>query len=345
MVLELRKADQKDRDLWETLLESSRQSTIFHSWDWLKIAERYSDSAFHPMIVYNGSEPIGLIPLFFQKRSFQKMVFSPPPHLAIPYLGPVFANYDQLKQHKKETFFIDTQKALDLYIADELHADYVSIFLPPNLQDPRPFSWTGYGLRPVYDYVIDLRGSLDQIRANFGKNLRMAISQGEKRGFVAETGNSDAWRTLYSLMVSRYEQQNKSVRVPIEYLEAVQKTFPDTIKTIVVKYEGEIVTGCIDILYRDELLSWIGNLRPLKKLSPSPNDLCCYYEIAYAKQKALNYYITAEAAGNPRLHEYYSKFNPDLRIRFSVKKASFLAQTCESAYVQVIKPVFDRFHL
>ena len=114
------------------------------------------------------------------------------------------------------------------------------------------------------------------------------------------------------------------------------------IKVFVAKYEGEIITGWIDILYRDEMISWIGNLRPLEKISPSPNDLSCWYDIRFAINNGFHQYITAEAAGNVRLHEYYAKFNPDLRVRYSVKRRSFVSKTLETTYTGIIKPTLDR---
>ena len=58
-------------------------------------------------------------------------------------------------------------------------------------------------------------------------------------------------------------------------------TFNDNITVFVTLIEGEIVTGLIDLHYRDTLYSWIGNPKPRMPISPSPNDLMAWEIIRY----------------------------------------------------------------
>jgi hypothetical protein len=46
------------------------------------------------------------------------------------------------------------------------------------------------------------------------------------------------------------------------------------------------------------------------------------------------------AAGNKRYHSYYaSKFDPELKIHFSMKKNSYLTGIIEKVYTNIAKPL------
>ena len=57
------------------------------------------------------------------------MVFSPPPHAVLFYLGPVIVGYDTLKQEKREINYIGFQNSVEHFITHELKAQYISISL------------------------------------------------------------------------------------------------------------------------------------------------------------------------------------------------------------------------
>jgi hypothetical protein len=104
------------------------------------------------------------------------------------------------------------------------------------------------------------------------------------------------------------------------------------LKVFVAEYEDEIVTGTVCVSSKDRFLSWIGFPKPRIKLSPSPNDLLIVEEIKYACENGYDYYEIMGAAGDRRLHNYYSKFNFDLIVRFSAKKSSMIPTIIEGVY-------------
>ena len=345
MTIEIKIVDEKDAEEWNKLVESSPHGTIFHTWKWLKIVEKHTSSKLYPIIGYKGTTPVGIFPLFYQRKTYLKMVFSPPPHTAINYLGPVLADYDKLKQAKKEINFVEFQRQADEFINEELKANYISISLPPGLLDPRPFQWAGYLVAPVYGYIRDLSKGLDYVWLQYGRKRRLDINRAIRRGISVEEGNREELEVLYNLLVGRYAEQDKIVTVPKDYLLELYDSFSRNMKIFVAKYEGEIVTGVIEIYYKDSAISWIGNPRPRVKISPSPNDLLNWEAIKYACEHGFRYYEQIGAAGNERLYSYYSKCNPELLVRFSVKKYSYIAKGLEMSYVKILKPMSARFRL
>jgi hypothetical protein len=112
----------------------------------------------------------------------------------------------------------------------------------------------------------------------------------------------------------------------------------------VAKVDGEVISGTIDLQYRDTHYSWIGNPRPKKAISPSPNDLLICESIRIAQEQGFKYYITMSAAGDKRLHSYYaSKFDPRLIVYFSGKRNTLLSGIFEKGYTTLLKPFLYRF--
>ncbi|WFN35122.1 GNAT family N-acetyltransferase [Methanogenium sp. S4BF] len=244
-----------------------------------------------------------------------------------------------MQQSRREHIYCSFLEGINDYIKRNLHAQYVQVFLPPKLCDPRPFTWSGYTVKPEYNYVTDLSPGADYLIQSLPKKKRQDISRAYKRGITVEMGGKEELEVIYNLMVDRYREQGRSVLVPKEYLFEIYDAYCDQIKIFVTKYEGEIATGLIDVLYNNSLYSWIGNPKPLTEISPSPNDLLLWEEIQYCCEHGFTSYVTMGAAGNERLHTYYSsKFNPDLDIRFSAKKCSSIIGCFESAYANAYKP-------
>jgi len=340
MTVEIRIANSDDIENWNTIISQSPHGTLFHQWNWLKITEKHTNTKLYPLMGIKGGIPVGVFPLFFQKKGTFGMVFSPPPHAALFYLGPVMTGFDTLKQEKKENIFIDFQNSVENFIINNLHAQYISISLPPALQDPRPFTWSGYSFEPHYDYVIDLSIGLDSLLKSLSLKQRQNLNRAQKRGITVELGGTTEYQRILDLMDFRYTQQSMNNMISRKYLLDIYDAYKGNIKIFVAKINGEIVTGSIDLQYRDTYYSWIGNPKPKNRIAPSPNDLIIWGSVRYAYEQGFRYYVTMNAAGDKRLHTYYaSKFDPELKVHFSVKKNSYHMGVLEKGYTAIIKPL------
>lgn len=169
MDLKLCKLNKENADEWNGIVNKSPHGTIFHTWNWLSIAAKHSGFTLHPLIGYEKDEPVALLPLFHRKKFGLNFVFSPPPHTALLYLGPVFLFNDSMHQNKREKIYTSFLDGVNDYIKKELHPQYMQVFLPPKLHDPRPFTWSGYTVKPEYNYVADLRPGLIILWKTFRK--------------------------------------------------------------------------------------------------------------------------------------------------------------------------------
>jgi predicted N-acyltransferase len=271
------------------------------------------------------------------------MVFSPPPHAALFYLGPVLTEYDTLRQEKWEHIYVNFLNSVENFIINDLRANYISISLSPALQDSRPFSWSGYRIEPNFDYKVDLTQGIDILYSSLNNRQRADIKKAKEVGMTVEMGAKKEFEKILDLMNIRYEQQAKIVTTSRDYLSEIFNTYNKNMKIFVVKMGDEIVTGAIRLNFRDALYGWIGNPKPQNRISPSPNHLLFWETIRYASDNGFKNYITMSAAGNKRLHEYYAaRFNPELKIRYVATKKSLLAGLSEGGYKNILKPLRGR---
>ncbi len=338
--MELRIAQNTDAKEWDRILSDSPHGTLFHHWKWLKITEKHTQTKLYPLIGMLNGISIGIFPLFFLKKGPARMVFSPPPHAALFYLGPVFARNAGLTQEKREIISMDFHALVENFIINDLNANYIFISLPPGIQDPRPFIWSGYTAGPSFDYVTELKKGADYLFQSLDKKQRQDINRAKKRGMSVEMGGQKEINLILDLMTTRYEEQEKMVTVTPEYVTDIYDTFKDNVAVFVTRAEGEIVTGLIDLQYRDTLYSWIGNPKPRVPVSPSPNDLMAWEIVRYGCEQKYTSLVTMGAAGNERLHTYYaSKYDPELTIRYNVKKTSCMSGIFEMGYKNIFKPL------
>jgi hypothetical protein len=343
MTFEIDRLTNENAFEWDAIVENSPHGTIFHKWAWLKTIETHTRSELFPLLVKKPEGPVGIIPLFFQKKSMFRMVFSPPPHVGLFYLGPVLIETVPRKQGKWEEDYLEFHQAVDQFIKNELRPDYISISLPPTLSDPRPYGWSGYHVEPFYDYVSDLTKGEDYLFSTLSKRQRQGVNRSLKKGAVVTVGGKEEFSVVLDLMNKRYEEQERIVPVKNAYFLDIYDRFKDNITVFTVNFENEILTGLIDIHYHHEVFSWIGNPKPRAREGISPNELLLWEAIRYGCKSGCQSYITPSAAGNQRLHNYYSaKYDPKLVIRFLAKKQSFAAGLSEKGYSNIAKPVIGK---
>lgn len=342
MTVEFLIAQNKDAKAWDAIISKSPYGTLFHQWEWLKITEKNTQTKLYPVMGMKNGDCIGVFPLFFQKKGPARMVFSPPPHAALFYLGPVMVS-DSLRQEKWENLYVAFLQSVENFIINDLKGNFISFSLSPNLQDPRPFIWKGYAIELNFDYTVDLSLGIEYLYSILDRKQRADLKRAEGKGMTVEMGEKKDLETILDLMDIRYTQQDKIVTASRNYFLDIYDMFRDNLKIFVVKFEGEIITGTIDLAYKDSLYCWIGNPKPINPISPSPNDLLISVCVRYASENGLKYHTTFGAAGNERLHTYYAtKFNPGLGIRYTVTKKSFLTALLKKGYTDILKPLRGR---
>lgn len=296
------------------------------------------------MIGLKGDSQIGIFPIFYQKELFLKVVSSPPLHSAIPFLGPAIVDYDKLKQDKKETNFIEFQRAVEEFMQHNLKPNYTLFFTAPGLLDLRPLKWTGYRVEPFYDYKLDLSVGLDKVWENFGSNLRGHVRDAEGKVTVSEGSETELLYIIESL-IERYKEQDKMPTTTSAYiLELFKAFYPKNFKVFIARYNNELVGGIIALCYKDTISFWMGSVKPqIQKIQP--NDFLHWEAIKWAYNNNFRYYEEV-GANTERLCKYKSKFNGVLSTRFSAKKySSFIYKFGEYCYFKFFKRFYSSLKL
>ena len=330
MSIKIETADEEYSARWDELVTASPHGTIFHTWKWLKIMEKYSwmdlmkrhtKDQLYPLIGLKGSTPVGVFPLFYYRNLLIRCVFSPPLRTAVTYLGPVLADYDQLKQSKRESVFIEFQKHVDEFISSELKPNHIRFRTPPGLFDSRPFKWSGYQVEPSYNYLVDLSKGPDYVWGRFNKKLREDIRRTMNGGISVEEGSKSELEFIYKSVHDRYKEQCLKPETSKDYLLDLYDSFhPKNLRLFVAKHQGDLISGFIATCYKDKFSAWIGfpksNLKGLY-----PNDLLQWEAIKWACEHGFRYYEIMWA-NTPRLRHYKSKYNPKLDLYFSINRFS-----------------------
>ena len=324
----------EDSEFWNRLVQKSYHGSVFHVWEWLKIAEKHTNTKLYPLVGFKGTEPVALLPLFYKKKLGIRMVFSPPPYVAIPYLGPVIVDYNNLKEDKRLSILSSFMKVVEQFVNEELNAGYRFTIMAPNFLDCRPFKWLNYEITPMFHYLIDLSEGENYVWSQIKRKLRCDVERTKKRGVYVEEGNEKDLRCVYDLLVQRYKQQELPVTVPIDYLLDIYKNFnPENLRIFVAKYNGETISGIVTLTFKDKIIFWIG--APKKNfMGTTPNDLLQWEAIRWACRMGYRFYEEI-GAGTERLAIFKAKYNPTLCVSFAAKKYNLSTKIIEGMYLRL----------
>jgi len=331
MNIEVQVAENKELKNWNALIEASPYGTIFHTLDWLKIAEKHTNSKLYLLIGMKGEKVIGLFPIFYKKKGPLRMVFSPPQKTGIPYMGPVLIGYDKLKQEKKESLTIDFYTKVDKFIHDNFKPHYTYFKFPPGLIDCRPFKWLGYQANPVYSYLLDISIGLSNLKSNLSIQARRNVKKAEKDGMSFELGSMEELEILYGMLYGRYTEQEREIPISKDYLLDVvfNRFFPENLKVFVIRHrDNEIVSGGVKLCYKDRVIDWIGQPKTTIRTA---NDYLHWCVMKWGVEHKLHYYEII-GAGTQSICQFKSKFNPSLEIYFELKKSTIAGTLAEKLY-------------
>ena len=322
MTLIIKKLDNTNENTWDDVVFSSSFGTIFHTINWLRLAQEQTNTEFLPLIFYKGTQLVAIYPIFLKKQGPIKVALSPPSRSYMSYLGPVIANYDSLKQDKKESTYNQIQEAMDNYIFKIKKCKYARIRTSPGLYDSRPLKWSGYTIVPYYTYRIDLTAGIDHVWKQCDNTVRRAVNQSEKEALTVRNGDKEDLEFIYDSMWKRYVEQGIKPTDYKIYLHAIyKKYYPNNLKIFVADYKGQRIGGLLSLCFKNIVHFWVG--LPKTNLAKfSPNEKIIWEAIKWAQTNGFDYCELMDAGVNPRLRHFKSKFNPNLVVWFSATKYS-----------------------
>jgi len=306
--------DRSTKEEWEEVLGDSEQGTIFHRWEWLKIVEKHTGFKLLPLMAFKGSKPIALYPIFFKR----KLAFSPPPRSLLLYLGPVFVEYSEIKQSKKETMYFEVQKCVDEFLRNA-GCVFFRVRTTPDLPDCRPLKWNGYEVEPLYTYRIDLSGGCDKVWRNMNRKLRVGIEATRRKGVEIRIGEWKELDELRALLHERFVDQGLSKKDRYRsYLKDLYDKFKEHMKVFIAKVGDDTVGGLVVLTHGSWSGLWIG-IPKVGLKGMYPNDLAQWTAIRWACNEGYKIYEEMDA-GLERFRHFKAKYNPNVYPWFSGKR-------------------------
>ncbi|MBN1195553.1 MAG: GNAT family N-acetyltransferase [Methanomicrobiaceae archaeon] len=315
-------ATEAESAAWDAVVSASPHASPFHLWQWLQVEAAWSGARFYPLIVSTGTTIIALCPVFITRRWLVPCGFSPAPRSPILYLGPVIAEYETLKQEKRESRYIEVQKAVDHFLFTLMHCRFVRLLSAPGLDDARPYRWAGYDTDPLYTYRLDLTVGEAAVWERFVRQARVTVKRAVREGVTVSEGGRDEYLHIIRSVRKRLAEQGR-VHVPPEgYFEDLYAVFGSgLLRVFSADYKGECVGGMICLHHNGILYQWVGVPKPDLR-GVSPNDLVNWEAIRWACHNGCTAYEIMDGGDNPRLRHFKSKYNPDLHIWFSAVRYS-----------------------
>jgi hypothetical protein len=310
--MELKIATETDQQSWNDVVERSPHSTLYHSWKWLKLMEKYSvikiagiqsGARLYPVMIMEKNDIVGIYPLFLFSLARLQFCYSPPSHTETMYLGPLIPDIDTTKQEKKQIFLVEMQQVMDRFMKKDLKSNYIQIKTSPGFEDCRSFRWGGYTIEPRFTYHIDLREGTEKIWKGFNRSLRYYIEKAKKEGIVVSEGDKEDAYYIYDLLKER-----KRLTSSKEFLgSAFDILSTNQIKIFIAKADSERLSGIITLIHKDTVSFWMGSPKYSYK-GISPNELVLWESIRWACEQG---YSTYEIVGadDYALFQFKRKFN------------------------------------
>lgn len=320
--IDVRRADD-DSARWNREMESSPQATALHRAEALEEMATFSGTSVTRLVGFDDDELVGLFPLFALTKGPVTAVFSPPPHLWIQKLGPVFVNPDGSSNRATERRRHGFLAGVFEWLESELEPGFVRVLTSDRLDDARPFDWNGYEVTPEYTYVVDLRCGKDELLQRFSSDARRNIRNGDDAEFEIELGEGEDIPRLMEQVNDRYEAQDVPFDVPPDFPRALYDRLPTGhIRPYVFRADGEFEGGILAYDDGQTVGRWFGGVKSDDvDVDVAVNDLLDWFVMRDAVERGRRYYDLI-GAGDPRINRYKAKFSPQLRTFYRAERAT-----------------------
>lgn len=308
------------KEFWDEYINESVGGTIFHRYEWLKIAEKHSKMKFIPIAVNKGDKTVCILPLFYQKKYGIRILFSPPNGCGIPHLGPVF-KIPSTNRYKYEKTYIDIIDELIQFMEKIIGYDYLRIIHTPDIIDMRPYVWNKYVVRPHYTYKFDITNNIQEIFNNFHSTTKNAIKKAINNNDIVISRDPKYLSDILALVKKRYKDQNRKFNISNNYLEnLIDSSLSNNIESISIIHDENTIAGDIAITDRNFAYAWIGSVSR-QKIIAGVGELVLWEKIKEYNERGYKSYDII-GANTRHICKHKAKYGANLVIYCVVQKVS-----------------------
>jgi hypothetical protein len=288
---------------------------VFHLPEALRVVDEHVDAELRLFAGYKGDSVVGLFPLFVEERAFVRLLFSPPPGLAIPRLGPLVMP-NSPKQRKREAVNREFIELVLEEVAADSRRSLLRVACPTGFGDPRPFEWSGLRVGQAFTYVLDLEGTTaDSVKRSFSKSLRRDLRTLDDANVTVGVEGPEMVDAIYRDVDARFEANGESFPLSPSYVADLVESLEDRSRIYVARDEaGEYLGGIIVLYCNDAASFWQGGVAT--SVDNASVNTALHWEIisdllSDPPVDGVTKYDFV-GANTPRLCRYKSKFGADL---------------------------------
>jgi len=312
--IEIRELKKSEYKIWDELVESSPQGTIFHSSSWLSTYSELLNKKLKIYGCFQDEQLVGGCSLFIRKLGPFKKALST--IRMIPYGGVILGDLQGKSVRKREHF----QRTIINVLCDKFNNngfDYIHLCNSPSFTDIRPFLWNGWEVGGVkYTYYL----SLSNIESNISRDVRVNIKKAVKNNIIIE--KSDDISSFYELLLMTLLRQNEQIPVSKNFFENI-------IELLYEKEMGELwiartpsdEVAAAEIVVFDNKRAYRWSAASHTELRKTGAAMLLQYTIAQKLKNKFNE-IDLVGANTPNIAEFKAAFNPKLIPYYIVEKTS-----------------------
>lgn len=317
MTIDVAPVTPEERSQWNEFVSESPQGTIYHCKEFLEVIAEHAGADLHLLIGYKTDEPRGIFPIFEQKKGPFRLVFSPPPGLGVPHLGPALLNYRKMKQRKTELSNERFMKGCLEWVEETIEPHYSRVVTSWRYDDPRPLAWQGYDINPKFTYRIPV-GDKEGLLHHITRSARRSIRRNEDSAVEIEREDKEGLKFVHQSLTERYTEQDQTFSPTLAYFRDLEDRLPNkSVRTYVAHLDEEPVMGKI-VLQSDGCVSfWKGMAVSSNRIGSVPvGDLLNWETMVDAIAHDAGEFDLI-GANTPRICRYKAKFNPEL-VQYNV---------------------------
>ncbi|KTG07824.1 hypothetical protein AUR64_01995 [Haloprofundus marisrubri] len=332
------RVERLDLTAWANALPSSGFE-VFHTPEALKVLREHAPGELRLYGGFKGEQAIALLPLVVRRRSVGTAVFSPPPAMGVPRLGPIMMSPSP-KRRKRERVNREFTKE----VLDDLQLDtslsFFRMVCGTDYPDPRPYSWNEMRVNPYFTYVLDTENtSTDNLLSSFSKSLRREIRDAEETDVTIEAvPASEGAKLVYEDAKSRYEEQGENYQLSWPYVRDLTNALSDAGRCQVYVArapDGEYLSGITTLYSNDMAYFWQGGT--ISEYDGTTVNSLIHWRIIQdiADGNAPIDSVTAYdlmGANTERLCRYKAKFGAELVPYYTVESSGASMDMAKKAY-------------
>lgn len=313
--IEVRILKPDEYPIWNNLVETSPNGTVFHKSQWFSSFKNESQVETKIFGAFLQGYLVGGCVVHYRKVAGFFTVGTTTFPLT-PYGGIILQPYSdkKIRRKEKDEWSIISNLLLEI---QKRKAQFLSLTMSPHVIDIRPYVWQGWKESINYCYIFPLSVN---IRERISKNVLQAYNKAIKTGINAK----QKWdKELYwNLTLNTYQKQGTVPPFSKEFLFSLMDIIQENQwgeMWVAETSSGEVVAA--EIIIWDNFMAYRWSAASHEQFKHTGSTSFLLIEIMTHLQ-ALGYKkVNMMAANTPHLARFISSFNPELVPYYTVLKS------------------------